>query len=195
MGTRAFIEFPLYQENWDEAAVLLRPVWTEPLGSIFVYTQYDGRELPMDLHFAVNRWMEEQYAHMGNPLDERIANIEPEYIAAQLLRKVFDDVDTAVMRISRVQPQEGLHLIFDVKNQTVTYCGREEDDNHGVFPLPEWVQRSWAPDFYYDPEDLDNDQHTTLTPEEEAAMEIERARMAMIMADPQEDEPEDEDED
>jgi len=191
MGTKAYVEFPIYSHHLEGGDTTdLKLVWDDEVGKVFVYTQYDGDTFPDDLQQAIKLWLLEEHEWPGrNPaqipsFEEQVAWLDPEVCAAQLLRRIFDDVPNGHFRISCVEPEAGFHLIFDVKAGMVNYCGQSERD----VSILTWLQCDSGLIFTADPQD-----YRELTPEEEAGMEEERRKMAMILADPQEEDEEDED--
>jgi len=142
MGTRAFVQFPIYKHA-DTIAYgdVLLPIWGDKIGDIFVYVQYDGDMLPNHLQVVLQEATKQKYRHeVPMTVEQKLRACDPERIAAELVEDLYDDStggETST-RISSVQPKEGFHLVCDFKSQLVTYVWKAYPNT--VFHLPLWIK-------------------------------------------------------
>jgi hypothetical protein len=149
MGTRAFIQFPVYtfvESKLDNDGAWV-PVWGDKEGDLFVYTQYDGDTLPCHLQVVLLEELKQKYPHeVPATAEQKLLQLEPQRVAALLVEDLYaDNVAETSTRISPTMPKEGFHLICDLKAQTITYIDRDR-----TFPLSQWVGRDTGIVFTYE---------------------------------------------
>jgi hypothetical protein len=152
MGTRAFVQFPIYNYVTNQGINFVSPVWGDKVGDVYVYVQFDGDILPVDLQHTINEYITPQPRHVPMSPKQRLRQLEGEVIAARLVAHLADNDRMMGVRVSSVKPDEGFHLLVDFKAGTVEYLGREE----GPINLRAWTLRESGVVFTYDEEDVDD---------------------------------------
>jgi len=138
MGPRAYVEFPTYEISnalQDEHLVYQ---FGDQTGTIYVFTNYDGDVLPVDLRETFLRILR----HNGHVYPEapewlKLRNLEPEWVAAQLVHTLVEDDRDAAVYIYTYEPQMGYRIICDFKTGTISYEGQRERTE----PIAKWIKR------------------------------------------------------
>jgi hypothetical protein len=152
MGTRAFVQFPLYEPLGWSGVEFIAPAWGDKLGDVYVYVQFDGDILPVDLQQTILEHIRPMPRHVPMSPKQRLRQLDGEVIAAELVAHLAVSDRMTGVRVTGVQPQEGFHLLVDFKAGTVEYVGRE----NSVVNLRAWTLRKSGVVFTYDEEDVDD---------------------------------------
>src|SRR5215470_18480541 len=92
VGTRAYVEFPTYEISNGVEDGRLVYVFGKQTGTIYVFTNYDGDILPVDLHETFLRILRHNGHMAADAPDElKLKNLEPEWVATQLVRTLVED--------------------------------------------------------------------------------------------------------
>jgi hypothetical protein len=152
MGTRGFVQFPLYECTGWSGVDFIAPAWGDKVGDVYVYVGYDGDTLPLALQETILEYIVPLPNQVPMSPKQRLRQLDGEVIAANLVARLAIEDRMAGVRVTSVQPERGFHLLVDFKEGTVMYVGREE----GPINLRQWTLRKSGVVFTYDVEDVDD---------------------------------------
>lgn len=149
MGTRAFIEFPTYEVEYVGDYEYR---WGKETGKLYLYTQYDGDLLPIDLKETLLRLTRPMPHEVPVTREQKLRMLLPEKVITQVICTMHDDYRAGSTYIETREPTEGYHLICDFSLQVVNYVGQTNRDES----LATWIQREEGLIFNYIPGELED---------------------------------------